>query len=49
MVALTKKLMKPSFEPWRSRNFSLYCLRSEKISLMSTSLKVVSMAAACWL
>ena len=45
MQALTKKLMKPSFTPWRFSNTSLYSLRSAMTWLMSTSLKVVSMAA----
>ena len=47
MQAFTKKPMKPSFTPWRFSKPSLYWLRSAITSLMSTSLKVVSMAAAC--
>ena len=37
--------MKPSFTPWRFSKASLYWLRSAITALMSTSLKVVSMAA----
>ena len=36
--------MKPRPTPWVSRNLSLYLLRSAITALMSTSLKVVSMA-----
>ena len=43
--ALTKKPMKPSFTPCFFSKTSLYCARSAITSLMSTSLKVVSMAA----
>ena len=37
--------MKPSFTPCFFSNSSLYWLRSDITALMSTSLKVVSMAA----
>ena len=43
--ALTKKPMKPSFTPCFFSNSSLYSLRSAMTALMSTSLKVVSIAA----
>src|SRR6267143_1474685 len=43
--ARTKKPMKPSFTPCFFANRSLYWLRSAITWLMSTSLKVVSMAA----
>src|SRR5436853_174690 len=46
--ARTKKLMKPSFTPFRFSNSSLYWLRVCITALMSTSLKVVSMAAVFW-
>src|ERR1700722_15485991 len=42
--ARTKKLMKPSFTPFFFSNRSLYWLRVCITALMSTSLKVVSMA-----
>ena len=45
MQAFTKKPMKPSFTPCFFSNSSLYWLRSAITALMSTSLKVVSMAA----
>ena len=43
--AFTKKPMKPSFTPCFFSNTSLYCARSRHDAPMSTSLKVVSMAA----
>ena len=43
--AFTKKPMKPSFTPCFFSNTSLYWLRSAMTLVMSTSLKVVSMAA----
>ena len=43
--ARTKKPMKPSFTPCFFSNRSRYCVRSAMTWLMSTSLKVVSMAA----
>src|SRR6266849_9686582 len=43
--ARTKKPMKPSFTPCFFSNRSLYCARSAMTWPMSTSLKVVSMAA----
>ncbi len=45
MQAFTKKPMKPSFTPCFFSNRSLYWLRTAIIVDMSTSLKVVSMAA----
>src|SRR5687767_8078299 len=44
-MALVKKLMKPSFTPWRFSNTSLYWARRAMTLVMSTSLKVVSWAA----
>ena len=43
--AFTKKLMKPSFTPCFFSKTSLYWLRSAMVAVMSTSLKVVSIAA----
>src|SRR5207245_1315480 len=43
--ALVKKPMKPSFEPCFFSNTSLYCARIAMMWVMSTSLKVVSIAA----
>src|SRR6185369_6500156 len=40
--------MKPSFTPWVFSKASLYWARSAMTALMSTSLKVVSMAALFW-
>ncbi len=45
--ALTKKLMKPRLTPCLSAKGSLYCLRVFITAVMSTSLKVVSIAAVC--
>jgi hypothetical protein len=45
--ALTKKLMNPRPTPCLSANGSLYCLRVSITAVMSTSLKVVSIAAVC--
>src|ERR1700739_2839284 len=42
--ALVKKLMKPRFTPCASLNLSLYLARNSMMALISTSLKVVSMA-----
>src|SRR5215213_23171 len=39
--------MNPSLTPWRSRNSSLRRRRRSMTALMSTSLKVVSIAAVC--
>ncbi len=47
-AARTKKLMKPSLTPCLAWNFSLYCLRRSITAPMSTSLKVVRMAAVDW-
>src|SRR5918994_1436803 len=44
-TALVKKPMKPSFEPCFFSNTSLYCVRIAMMWVMSTSLKVVSIAA----
>ena len=44
-AAFTKKLMKPSFWPCRFSNASLYSARSPITAPISTSLKVVSIAA----
>ena len=46
--AFTKKPMKPSFTPCFFSNRSLYWLRRLISGCMSTSLKVVSMAAVFW-
>src|ERR1035438_2886014 len=43
-VAFVKKLMKPRFTPCFSLNLSLYCVLNAMIWLISTSLKVVSIA-----
>ena len=48
MEAFTKKLMNPSFVPCRSMNACLYLLRRSITGFMSTSLKVVRMAAVFW-
>ena len=48
MQARVKKLMKPSFTPCFFSKLSLYRFLSAMMLLMSTSLKVVSMAAAFW-
>ena len=45
VTALVKKPMKPSFTPCFFSKMSLYFVRSAITALMSTSLKVVSMAA----
>jgi len=42
--ALAKKLMQPKLTPWLSLNLSLYCFLTSITRVMSTSLKVVSMA-----
>src|SRR5829696_2642262 len=47
MDALVKKLMKPSLAPVRSWKASLRRRRSSMTALMSTSLKVVSIAEFC--
>ncbi len=47
-TALVKKPMKPSFTPCFFSNISLYLERRSITAFMSTSLKVVSMAAVCW-
>jgi hypothetical protein len=47
-TAFTKKLMKPSFTPCFFSKTSLYWLRRSMTPDMSTSLKVVSMAAVFW-
>src|SRR5205809_441967 len=44
-TALVKKPMKPSFDPCFFSNTSLYCARIAMMWVMSTSLKVVSIAA----
>ena len=47
-TALTKKDMKPSFTPFFLTKSSWYLARRAMTPDMSTSLKVVSMAASCW-
>ena len=46
-AAFTKKDMKPSFTPCFARNASPCCSRSASTRAMSTSLKVVRIAAVC--
>ena len=46
VIALVKKLMKPRPTPCVSLNLSLYLSRNAITALMSTSLKVVSMAVS---
>src|ERR671916_211589 len=48
MAALAKKLIKPSRAPVRSWKDSLRRFLSSMTAVMSTSLKVVSIAAVCW-
>ena len=47
-VARTKNDMKPSLTPWVFSNCSLCCCRSAMTACISTSLKVVRIAAVCW-
>src|SRR6478609_10689850 len=47
-TALVKKDMKPSFTPFFFTKSSWYLARRAITADMSTSLKVVSMAASCW-
>src|SRR6478735_4645608 len=47
-TALVKKDMNPSFTPFFFTKSSWYLARSAMTADMSTSLKVVSMAASCW-
>ena len=47
-TAFTKNDMKPSFTPCFLMNSSCTCLRRSITALMSTSLKVVRIAAVCW-